>query len=256
MATGYIASILDQGEWLLSLYVFLSALAIFLVGGALLTLNPALKQTQQLNVAAAEERVKRSYYPPIQKRSRSWGLLTQLGVFFLIIPFSVTAADQPWWEVLLDIFIILMVYDFFYYLIHRFLFHDGPLGAPLKWVHAVHHQMKNPCRMDSAYLHPIETCLGIALYAATIWVLAMIMGEFHVVSVVVTFVAFSAVNQHNHDLMEVDHFPFKYLKYMSDMHHVHHARFIGGNFATISLLYDWLFGTYDTGKGWGKHKRS
>jgi sterol desaturase/sphingolipid hydroxylase (fatty acid hydroxylase superfamily) len=42
---------------------------------------------------------------------------------------------------------------------------------------------------------------------------------------------------------------------MSDMHHVHHARFIGGNFATISLFYDWLFGTYDTGDGWGKRKR-
>ena len=146
--------------------------------------------------------------------------------------------------------------DFFYYLVHRFLFHDGPLGAPLKWVHAVHHQMKNPCRMDSAYLHPIETCLGIALYGVTFAALASVLGDFHVITAITTFVAFSAINQHNHDLMEVDHFPFKYLKYMSDMHHVHHARFIGGNFATISLLYDWLFGTYDTGDGWGKHKRS
>ena len=55
--------------------------------------------------------------------------------------------------------------------------------------------------------------------------------------------------------MEVDRFPFKYLKYMSDMHHVHHARFVGGNFATISLFYDWLFRTYDTGDGWGPHKQ-
>jgi hypothetical protein len=149
--------------------------------------------------------------------------MTQLVVFLLVIPFSVTLAPQPWWEILLDIFIILMVYDFFYYLVHRFLFHDGPLGAPLKWVHAAHHQMKNPCRKDSAYLHPFKTCLGIALYAATIGVLAIIMGEFHIVSTSVTFVAFSAINQHNHDLMEVDRFPFRFLKYMSDMHHVHHA---------------------------------
>ena len=34
------------------------------------------------------------------------------------------------------------------------------------------------------------------------------------------------------------------------MHHNHHARFTGGNFATITLLYDWLFGTIDYGKGW------
>lgn len=254
MENSIIAYVFAEGEWLLSLYVAIGALAIFFVGRYLLLLSPAMRQTRELNQEAARERVKRSYYPPIQKRSKFWGLMTQLVVFLLVIPFSVTLAPQPWWEILLDIFIILMVYDFFYYLVHRFLFHDGPLGAPLKWVHAVHHQMKNPCRKDSAYLHPIETCLGIALYAATIGVLAIIMGEFHIVSTIVTFVAFSAINQHNHDLMEVDRFPFRYLKYMSDMHHVHHARFIGGNFATISLFYDWLFGTYDTGAGWGKHR--
>lgn len=250
-----ISTILAKGEWLLSLYVLAGALAVFIAGRYLLLAIPSLKATQQLNVAAAQTRVQRDSYNQIQKRSRFWGLMTQLAVFLLVIPFSVTLQPQPWWEVLLDIFIILMVYDFFYYLVHRFLFHDGPLGAPLKWVHAVHHRMQNPCRMDSAYLHPIETCAGIALYAATIGMLAFLMGEFHVVTTIVTFVAFSAINQHNHDLMEVDSFPFRYLKYMSDMHHVHHARFVGGNFATISLFYDWLFGTYDTGDGWGRHKK-
>jgi len=32
------------------------------------------------------------------------------------------------------------------------------------------------------------------------------------------------------------------------MHHNHHATFTGGNYATISLLYDWMFGTLDDGK--------
>ncbi len=255
MITSAIESFFAQGQWLLSLYVALGTVACFIAGKHLLLLNPALRETRQLNLDAAKDRVTRSFYPPIQKRSKTWGLLTQLSVFLFIVPFSVTTAAKPWWEVLLDIFVILMVYDFFYYLVHRFLFHDGPLGAPLKWVHAVHHQMKNPCRMDSSYLHPIETSLGIALYGATFGLLALTMGDFNLVTAVVTFVAFSAINQHNHDLMEVDRFPFKYLKYMSDMHHVHHARFVGGNFATISLFYDWLFGTYDTGGGWGKHKR-
>jgi len=255
MELSVFTSVLERGEWLLSLYVFLGALSVFILGKYLLIQVPALRQTRELNLAAARERVTRSYYGPIQTRSKKWGLLTQLVVFTCIVPFHVSAAPQPWWQVVLDIFIILMVYDFFYYLVHRFLFHDGPLGAPLKWVHAVHHQMKNPCRMDSAYLHPIETCLGIALYGFTFALLGSVMGDFHVITAIVTFVAFSAINQHNHDLMEVDRFPFKYLKYMSYMHHVHHARFIGGNFATISLFYDWLFGTYDTGNGWGKHKR-
>lgn len=256
MATSTISSILQQGDWLLSLYVALGALAVFIGGRYLLLLSPALRETRELNVAVAEERVTKSFYPPIQKRSKFWGLMTQLCVFTLVVPFSVTLAPQPWWQVLLDIFVILMVYDFFYYLVHRVLFHDGPLGAPLKWVHAVHHQMKNPCRMDSAYLHPIETCMGIALYGATFGILAIFMGKFHLITAIVTFVSFSAINQHNHDRMEVDRFPYKYLNYMSYMHHVHHARFTGGNFATISLFYDWLFGTLDTGSGWGKNKRA
>ena len=37
---------------------------------------------------------------------------------------------------------------------------------------------------------------------------------------------------------------------MSKMHHHHHAKFTGGNFATISLLYDWMFGTLDNGAGY------
>jgi sterol desaturase/sphingolipid hydroxylase (fatty acid hydroxylase superfamily) len=73
------------------------------------------------------------------------------------------------------------------------------------------------------------------------------MGNFHVATVVITWIAFSQINLHNHDLWEADRFPFRYLKTMSVMHHNHHASFTGGNFATISLLYDWLFGTLDFG---------
>lgn len=38
------------------------------------------------------------------------------------------------------------------------------------------------------------------------------------------------------------------------MHHNHHARFTGGNYATISLLYDWMFGTLDHGQGWKEQR--
>ncbi len=255
MDTSLLSSILQHYHWQLSLYALLGVIAISVAGRLLLPLIPALGKTRDLNREAAMERVKRSYYPGIQRRSKFWGLLTQLGVFVLILPFVLTLESQPWWRVLLDVFIILMFYDFFYYLVHRFVFHNnGVLGGPLVWVHAVHHQQKNPCRMDSNYLNPIETCIGIALYGASIGVLGLLMGGFHVATIVISMVAFSEINQHNHDLMEEDRFPFKYLNYMSYMHHVHHAKFTGGNYATISLFYDWLFGTLDKGDGYGKFK--
>ena len=36
---------------------------------------------------------------------------------------------------------------------------------------------------------------------------------------------------------------------MAAMHHNHHATFSGGNFATITLLFDRMFGTLDKGGG-------
>ncbi len=250
-----LSTIFANYEWQLSLYALIGAIAIPLTVKYLLMLVPAFKEVSQLNQEAAAKQVAKSYYNPIQNRSKFWGLVTQLVIFIVIMPFCLTLESQPWWQILLDVFIILMVYDFFYYMVHRFLFHDGGFGpGPLIWVHSVHHQQKNPCRMDSNYLNPIETCMGLGLYGVCVGVLGAVMGDFHLITIIVTCIAFSEINQHNHDLMKADRFPFKYLKYMSFMHHVHHARFTAGNYATITLFYDWLFGTYDVGQGWGKGK--
>lgn len=242
-------------QWLPALIAFFAVLAVPMLLGKLVLKVPELSETRQLNKGVARERVQRDYYNKIQARSKKWGLATQVAIFVCIIPFVITMESQPWWRIPLDAFVILMVYDFFYYLVHRFLFHDGGYGpGPLIWVHSVHHQQKNPCRKDSNYLHPIETCMGLGLYGACIGGLGLLMGDFHLVTIILTWIAFSEINLHNHDLMEIDRFPFKYLKYMSFMHHVHHSKFTAGNYATISLFYDWLFGTYDTGQGWQKQQ--
>lgn len=244
--------LLEHYEWRLTLYAVAAIVVLLTVGRYFLYLLPALQQTQQLNKATAKERMTRGFYVRIQNRSALWGVLLQLVYLVLVMPFLLTAEMKPWWRTLFDIFTILMVYDFFYYFTHRFLFHAGPLGGPLMWMHAVHHQQKNPCRLDSNYLHPLETCIGLALYGGTVALLAALMGDFQVVTIVVTYVLFLEINQHNHDLVQINRFPFKYFYHAAYMHHVHHARFTGGNFGTISLLYDWLFGTYDTGSGWGE----
>jgi len=244
------SSIFDNYHGWLSLFAFLGVFGVTIIGENLLLRIPVLKEVYDLNQEAAKERNSRDYYPAVQKKSMRWGLMTHLAVFLFIIPFSITLEAASIWEILLDIFVILMVYDFFYYLTHRYLFHDGPLGGPLIWVHAVHHQAMDPCRLDSSYLHPIEPCIGLALYGVCIGALSLIMGEFHLVTIILTWIAFSQINQHNHDLMDAPYFPFKYLNFMSSSHHVHHQRFTSGNFATITLLFDWLFGTYDAGNGY------
>ena len=256
MDTSIFATLLEHYQWHLSLIAGLGIIAVVLVGKQLLLLIPTIKRAQQLNKEAVDKKMQRKIYSDNQKWNRKWASLYLVVIFGGILPFCLTTETQAWWKYPLDIFVILMVYDFFYYLTHRFVFHESNgVKGPLMWMHAVHHQQNNPCRMDSSYIHPLEVAIGLGLYAATIFGLSFVLGNFHVLTIVVTWVAFSEINLHNHDRWESNETGFKLLNYMSVMHHNHHVRFTGGNFATITLLFDWLFGTYDTGNGWGKNKR-
>lgn len=252
MNSPFLAALLENYRWDLSLATFVGILAVEFIGKQILLLVPTFREAHELNVGTFKQKMEKPNYAANQKWNRKWGLLFTAVIFGLILPFCLTLEPLPWWNVLLDIFVILMFYDFFYYLTHRFLFHDGGfLGGPLVWVHAVHHRQHNPCRMDSSFIHPIEVAMGLGLYVASIVVLSIIMGKFHVATIIITWIAFQQINLHNHDLWKTDRFPFKYLNYASVMHHNHHARFTGGNFATITLLYDWMFGTLDNGEGYG-----
>jgi sterol desaturase/sphingolipid hydroxylase (fatty acid hydroxylase superfamily) len=234
----------------LSLIAGACIIGIGLIAKYLFMLVPTFREASKLNQETYRQKMEKPSYAANQAWNRKWGIFFWLIIFVLILPFCITGDTQPWWRVLRDIFVILMFYDFFYYLVHRFLFHDGGfMGGPLIWVHAVHHRQHNPCRNDSSFIHPIEVAGGLGLYAGSIFVLSRFLGDFNIVTIVITWIAFSEINLHNHDLWKWNKFPFKYLNYMSVMHHHHHAKFTGGNFATISLLYDWLFGTIDNGEG-------
>lgn len=248
MNSPFLAMILENYRWDLSLLTFVGIMTVEFFVKRLALAVPAFKAAHELNQGSYREKMQKPNYAANQKWNRKWGLFFLAVIFGLIMPFCVTLEAQPWWRYAVDIVVILMFYDFFYYLTHRFLFHDSAFfGGPLKWMHAVHHRQHNPCRMDSSYIHPLEVALGLGLYVASIAVLAALMGQFHVATIVITWIAFQQINLHNHDLWTADRFPFKYMNYLSVMHHNHHAKFTGGNFATISLLYDWMFGTLDYG---------
>jgi sterol desaturase/sphingolipid hydroxylase (fatty acid hydroxylase superfamily) len=250
MNTSLSASLMENYQWLLSLYVIAGIVAASLIGLLISTVVPTFREARQLNVQTYKQKMERPSYAANHKWNRKY-LPSQLLTFVVILPFCLTLDAQPWWRVALDIVIILMAYDFVYYFTHRFLFHDSALFAegPLKWMHAVHHRQHNPCKMDSSFIHPLEVAIGSGLFIATILILSLLMGRFHVATVTIAWVAFSQINTHNHALWTSDRFPFRYLNYASKMHHNHHGKFTGGNYATITLLYDWMFGTLDDGTG-------
>jgi sterol desaturase/sphingolipid hydroxylase (fatty acid hydroxylase superfamily) len=249
MDSALLGSLASQYHWQLALLAGLGLVAAT-AAGRVFRLIPAIGASHRLNSETLRRKMERPAYAENQRWNRMWGGIYIAVAFGVIVPFTLTAVVQSWPKMLLDTVVILFVYDFFYYLMHRFLFHDSAFfGGPLKWMHAIHHRQHNPCRQDSSYIHPLEVALGLGLFIMTMFALSFVLGGISVVTFVVTFVAFSQINLHNHTLWEADHFPFKYMSYLSRMHHNHHARFTGGNFATISLLYDWMFGTLDHGEG-------
>jgi sterol desaturase/sphingolipid hydroxylase (fatty acid hydroxylase superfamily) len=129
-----------------------------------------------------------------------------------------------------------------YYLAHRFLFHDGPLRK----VHALHHQAHTPTFIDAQYVHPVETCLGLSLFLISIPIVALIEGApLNTLSVTLAAVIFTQINTINHTYVNLPRFPYRSLNYLTGIHATHHVDMTKGNFATLTMAYDRLFGTYE-----------
>ncbi len=131
---------------------------------------------------------------------------------------------------------IMLLYDFLYYLMHRFAFHEF---TALKRVHAVHHAVRHPTAPDSLYLHPLETFLGLALLIVCTWILGPVgFGTFAIV-----FGIYSLLNILVHAGVAFDVLGLRALGYMAIKHDKHHNSMRGGNFASITPIWDRLFGT-------------
>jgi sterol desaturase/sphingolipid hydroxylase (fatty acid hydroxylase superfamily) len=256
MTSPILSTLWENYQLKLSLITMVTVFALPFVWRWLFNLIPAFATADRLNREDYARKMAKPAYAANQKWNRKWGLFFTAVIFLAIIPFTLEPGLPVWWKLLLDCFVILMVYDFFYYLTHRFVFHDdGVFHGPLTWMHAVHHRQHNPCRGDSSYIHPLEVFLGLGLYVATIFALSFVLGNYSVLTIIVTWIAFQHINLHNHDLWEEKRFPFGYWSHVAQMHHNHHARFTGGNYATITLFYDWLFGTLDYGDAPRKARR-
>lgn len=232
-------------NWLASLASIALSIGLVALGRFLVFKVPAFARTYDFNRGENRKKIKTEKYQGRLKTSNQVALATNLVFFILVAPFITTFAAQPWWRLLVDIVVILMVYDFFYYLMHRFLFHGK---GYFRMVHAVHHQARKPTltSLDSLLLHPMEAFLGIALYMVVTSVYCFAFGvQMHVATVILTTIIYTQINQINHVKIDLEYFPFKTLNTIAYKHSLHHIDMHHGNFSTITLLYDKLFGTYE-----------
>ncbi|MFO0762176.1 MAG: sterol desaturase family protein [Byssovorax sp.] len=139
----------------------------------------------------------------------------------------------PWWRGAGEVLAILVVYDFLYYFLHRYPFHQW---GYLKRVHAVHHKARYPIAIDSLYLHPVENFLGLALLLFCTW----LIGPVNLYAFGVCFFVYSWLNIIVHAGVDLG---VPYLRTLSRKHDIHHQTMRAGNFASLSPLPDMIFGT-------------
>ena len=203
---------------------------------------PAFARMRELNHAADGPKLARPRFKEAVKASQRAGLATSLFFYVAVLPFCLSLTARPLWQHLVEIVVVLMVFDFFYYLTHRFLFH----GKLLRKVHSLHHQAHTPTYIDALYVHPLETSIGLVLFLGSIPLVAALSGAtLNAFSMAVATLVFTQLNTINHTFIDLPYFPFKTLDNITSVHAAHHVDMNQGNFATLTMIYDRMFGTYE-----------
>jgi sterol desaturase/sphingolipid hydroxylase (fatty acid hydroxylase superfamily) len=151
-------------------------------------------------------------------------------------PWLVAEGEVGWGRMLLDALLVLLLYDFLYYWMHRVAFHQW---GPLRKVHVVHHAVRHPHSIDSLYLHPVETFLGLALLVTC----GIIVGPLHAGTLVLLIAVHSSLNIIVHSGLDLPFFPFRIVSFLARKHDIHHTSMKGGNYASLTPFFDKLFGT-------------
>ena len=158
------------------------------------------------------------------------------GCGFLFSDFLLYSGDVALWRIALEIVMVVIIYDFIYYGVHRYPFHEWKI---LRAVHAVHHKTRHPRAVDSLLLHPLETCLGLGAFLVSI----ALVGGVSVPSFTVLFIGYTVLNVVNHAGLNFQRFPLRTMGWLAVKHDKHHRRDLAGNYAFLTTIPDTLFGT-------------
>jgi sterol desaturase/sphingolipid hydroxylase (fatty acid hydroxylase superfamily) len=231
-------------DWPAALAFVATLIALTIIIKKLAFRIPEFARMREVNDEADKPKMTRESFRDGVKASSKTGMYTNLAFYVLILPFSVSFAARPAWVFLLEIVGILLIFDFMYYLTHRFLFH----GDPLRKVHALHHQARKPTFIDSLYVHPLETFIGLSLFLLSIPIVGLIEGTpVNTFSAAIATLIFTQLNTLNHVYTQLprDRWLFRTVDYITGVHAAHHVDMSHGNYATLTMFYDKLFGTFE-----------
>ncbi|MBX7190932.1 MAG: sterol desaturase family protein [Sandaracinaceae bacterium] len=228
------------------LALYLPILGIMAIDGALLALLGWAYDSPRF----ASQRI--SPMPPLRvgmrERMRYFAVSSTLSLVFLgamtwaLWGFGISGdsdATHPLWRDVLDAVVVLFVYDFLYYFLHRLMHHK----KLVRHVHAVHHRARNPSALESFYLHPVELFAGLALLHACIGGHALLLGPMSITGYALLFFVHSTLNILVHSGIVFGAWYTWPIDYLAKKHSVHHKDDAGKNYSSLTPIPDTLFGT-------------
>ena len=129
---------------------------------------------------------------------------------------------------------VLLLYDFLYYWFHRLAHHP----KMMRYMHGVHHWVRNPTAQESSYLNPLEPTIAVFILFFSVWLL----GPISQLSWAVIFLVYSICNLLVHSSLIIPHPAFRWFNFMVRKHDEHHQLF-RVNFANLFPFWDQMFGT-------------
>lgn len=229
-------------DWAAGLTFIAMMIAINKIGPFLAFRVPVLRKMREMNVEVDERKLARKSYRDAVRVNGRTATVQAFAFYLIVLPFCVSFETMPFWRYVVDIVAVLMIYDFGYYLVHRFLLH----GRPLRRIHALHHQARAPTYTDAIYVHPVETLIGQGLFQLSIPIVAVLSGgTLNVFAMLGATLIFFYAGSLNHAWVHLPRFPFKWLQFLTTGHAAHHVDMNHGNYSQVTLFYDWLFGTYE-----------
>ena len=222
-----------------ALFMFAPLLVAFVIGKI-----PRFAEIREINGRVDREKRGKDTYRTTLQRGQKVSTIFNFGFAILMIPFFINLESRPLWQDAVQFLAILLVYDFLYYWLHRVFFH----GTLLRKEHSIHHQAQRPTVGDSAFIHPWEAFLGIFVFMVATPIIALVSGApVHAVTAGLAAVAWAQLTQLNHAWTNLPKGSGlnRWVNYVTAVHRAHHVGMGGGNYATLTTIYDRLFGTFD-----------
>jgi len=162
-------------------------------------------------------------------------LAAVFGTAYVFQDYLIATTSASWGKIVGQAALVLLVYDFLYYFLHRIM-HIKKL---MKFVHGVHHRARNPSALESFYLHPVELFAGVFLMYACV----ALVGPIDVYAFGIVFFVYSTLNIVVHSGLIFGGALAYPIDFLARKHHIHHNGDFDKNFSSLTPLPDLLFGT-------------